>query len=433
MIIPNVQVEDQGEYICRTFNDRAAIANTVALTVQAEPNFTIPLVDKHMDNKADVTWTCEAFGIPDVNYTWFKNGDQLITEELEPEDRDRYKIQDNVLTIKYLDPKRDPGMYQCKAKNQLKARYSSAQLRVLSMKPSFKKFPLESETYAAEGGNVTIKCNPEAAPKPKFVWRKDNIVIGSGGKRRILPNGNLIMNHVSRDDAGIYTCAASNMYGQDESRGRLIVLHSPRLVEGLQPRIQMSVRSNLALRCQADSEDLLDVAYIWKHNGIRIRDVDVMSSNNRLFMDRGFLNIENASFAEGGDYECIVKSAVGQITSRSHVIVEGPPGPPGGVQVITVQQNSATIQWTDGSANGRPVIYYKITGRTNWNSTWHVIATNIQPREIDRYTGRKETMLEAKLTPWSVYEFRVTAVNYLGKSTSSAFSTFCICLSIPRL
>jgi hypothetical protein len=34
------------------------------------------------------------------------------------------------------------------------------------------------ETYAAEGGNITIICNPEAAPRPKFVWKKDGNVIG---------------------------------------------------------------------------------------------------------------------------------------------------------------------------------------------------------------------------------------------------------------
>lgn len=47
---------------------------------------------------------------------------------------------------------------------------------------------------------------------------------GSGGHRRILENGNLVINSVSRDDEGVYTCTASNNLGMDESRGRLIVL-----------------------------------------------------------------------------------------------------------------------------------------------------------------------------------------------------------------
>lgn len=143
---------------------------------------------------------------------------------LDPEDRGRINIRDNVLTINYLNDKRDPGMYQCQASNTLKTRYSSAQLRVLAFQPSFKKNPVESETYAAEGGNVTIKCNPEAAPRPQFIWKKDGIEIGSGGHRRIFENGNLLISPVSRDDEGIYTCAASNELGLAESNGRLIVL-----------------------------------------------------------------------------------------------------------------------------------------------------------------------------------------------------------------
>lgn len=131
LIIPHVNVEDQGEYVCRVYNDRLSIENSVRLTIQAAPNFTIPLVDKHMDNRGELTWTCEAFGIPDVSYSWFRNGQLLDMQTLPPDDIDRYSIQDNVLNIKYLDPEKDSGMYQCRARNQLKTVYSSAQLRVL--------------------------------------------------------------------------------------------------------------------------------------------------------------------------------------------------------------------------------------------------------------------------------------------------------------
>lgn len=83
---------------------------------------------------------------------------------------------------------------------------------------------MEFETYAAEGGNVTIKCNPEAAPRPKFTWKKDGNVIASGGHIRIFDNGNLFISQVSRHSEGVYTCVASNELGIDESKGRLVVL-----------------------------------------------------------------------------------------------------------------------------------------------------------------------------------------------------------------
>ncbi|KAL1110582.1 hypothetical protein AAG570_008110 [Ranatra chinensis] len=416
LIIPHVQVEDQGEYVCRSSNERAAIEHSVVLSIQAEPNFTIPLTDKHMDNNADLTWTCEAFGIPDVTYTWFRNGQLLKVEDLPPEDRDRYSVQDNVLTIRYLDPKRDPAMYQCQAKNILKIKYSSAQLRVLSLKPNFKKRPLEPETYAGEGGNVTINCNPEAAPQPKFMWKKDNILIGSGGRRRILDNGNLVISPVSRDDEGIYTCNAQNMYGSDESKGKLIVLR-PSLVENLPARIVTSVGKNVFLQCKANSEELLDTAYIWTHNGLRLKSGD--HHDTKIKVDGGNLAIYNISFFEAGDYECTVQSAVGKGSTMSHVVVDGPPGPPGGVQVVEITTRSAVLRWTDGASNGKTITHYSISGRTQWNKKWFKIADGITAHEIDRYNGRKEARLENVLTPYSSYEFQIQASNSLGTGIPS--------------
>ena len=56
----------------------------------------------HVDERDDLTWTCEAFGIPDVEYEWLKNGDPISKEDdqLAPEDRGRYEIRDNVLIIR---------------------------------------------------------------------------------------------------------------------------------------------------------------------------------------------------------------------------------------------------------------------------------------------------------------------------------------------
>lgn len=132
-------------------------------------------------------------------------------------------------------------MYQCRAQNQLKAVYSSSQLRVLSMKPSFHKHPLESEIYAIYNGNTTIICDPEAAPRPKFQWKKDGNIIGAGGHRRILPTGTLIISPTSRDDEGVYSCVASNAYGTDESKARVIVLRKFDIANGINYRLTLSL------------------------------------------------------------------------------------------------------------------------------------------------------------------------------------------------
>ena len=72
------------------------------LSIQSRPVFTISIGDMHVDEKDDLTWTCEAFGIPDVKYEWMKNGRTISKrpEELAVEDRDRYEIRDNILIIR---------------------------------------------------------------------------------------------------------------------------------------------------------------------------------------------------------------------------------------------------------------------------------------------------------------------------------------------
>lgn len=56
----------------------------------------------HVDERDDLTWTCEAFGIPDVEYEWLKNAEPIAKsdDKLAPEDRGRYEIRDNVLIIR---------------------------------------------------------------------------------------------------------------------------------------------------------------------------------------------------------------------------------------------------------------------------------------------------------------------------------------------
>lgn len=77
-----------------------------------------------------LVWSCEAFGKPDVSYTWLRNGEELIPERMDMSERSRYRIKDNVLTIDDA-VESDEGMYQCKASNHFGSAYSTGELRVI--------------------------------------------------------------------------------------------------------------------------------------------------------------------------------------------------------------------------------------------------------------------------------------------------------------
>jgi len=480
LIIPRVKVQDQGEYICTAKNDKVTIKAPLKLSIQSRPVFTINIGDQYVDENDEIIWTCEAFGIPDVTYAWLRNGKPLITDpdKIAPEDRGRFEARDNVLKIRQVQKERDEGMYQCMAKNDLDKRYSSGQLKVLTLPPSFIKRPLDERIYAAEQGNVTIHCEPEAAPLPNITWYHKGNRLGSGGKIEIYANGNLQITNLNSADDGQYECVATNKYGSARSRTLLIIMAGPTFTAGQKPlpRIVANKGKTIDLRCKALADDKLDRAYHWRLNGILLQFVEDYekqrilelknAGSSRISLKRrnreqisfpslntrnqhltnqwmnvgenyknkgtgdfqkfrraardGDMRILNISIAESGTYECGVETAVGTIYATSDVIVHAPPGPPGGVTAVELSSNSGTVVWTDGAFYGYRIDNYRIEGRTDHNQTWIMLADNIAGEDIkyqgqrQEIDGRRQYRLINKLSPWAAYSFRVAGYNILG-------------------
>ena len=83
-----------------------------------------------MDLGNDLTWQCIASGLPSVEYSWYRNAEPLIIDDLLESQRERFSISNNVLTINNVSPE-DEAMYQCGAENIHAIHFSTAQLRVL--------------------------------------------------------------------------------------------------------------------------------------------------------------------------------------------------------------------------------------------------------------------------------------------------------------
>ena len=74
-------------------------------------------------------------------------------------------------------------------------------------------------------------------------------------------------------DTGTFTCEAANEYGKAESSGRLIVKQGPTFSSGVKPnpRVIAKIGDSVQLRCRAEADQLLDMAYSWRLNGLLIR------------------------------------------------------------------------------------------------------------------------------------------------------------------
>ena len=82
----------------------------------------------------------------------------------------------------------------------------------------------ETNQNALINTRVEITCNPTGEPKPTISWLFGAMHLQGNGKYRILPNGNLIIRNVTKDDSGEYTCKASNKLGEAYRKGFLNVL-----------------------------------------------------------------------------------------------------------------------------------------------------------------------------------------------------------------
>ena len=117
-------------------------------------------------------------------------------------------------------------------------------------------------------------------------------------------------------------------------------MRGPVFTEVPPPRILTTVGQTEQLRCLASAEGILDLAYVWKHNGITLRfDLPIHfhdtleAAHYSRSKEGGHLEINNITLSQAGEYECVAKTSVGRITAKTSLFVYGPPGAVGGVQV----------------------------------------------------------------------------------------------------
>lgn len=431
LMIPRARIEDDGEYICRASSEGESLSKSIRISVQAAPRFTMPLEDQVLGEREPLVWECEAFGLPKVIYSWFKNGQEINMARLSPLDFGRFQIKENILTIDSVQKERDQGMYQCRATNQHGEAYSSAQLRIFNLRPTVEKNPMPLDLHAMVDQNVTLPCYVEAIPRPIISWRK----LGSQEDRsrmRVTANGLLQITRVRVGDAGTYQCTAENNLGSITTKTALIVKPSPVIVDPL-PRVDLVTFGDplKILACDVQTDYDLEITHVWLKNGLPI-DFEELTIASRLSkIESGKLVIKNVTYIDQANYTCQAKTSIGYVEKTGTLLVRGPPDQCGAVNADKLTQSSALISWTDGSDHLSRIIFNSIEGRTNHNSSWQILASNISANLVRMpnqspislvHSGfsRKSFQLNNVLLPFSTYEFRVAATNELGEGPWSA-------------
>ncbi|XP_071514949.1 uncharacterized protein [Panulirus ornatus] len=116
-----------------------------------------------------------------------------------------------------------------------------------------------------EGEGVTLLCSVRADPPVyNITWLHNGRILSVGGRRWMRDNASLVISPVSRGDAGLYTCLASNREGDGHSNAVLIrVTHPPYCTGSPESHLVVPSNTSVTLTCRVEAVPM-DLKFTWK-------------------------------------------------------------------------------------------------------------------------------------------------------------------------
>ncbi|CAF98159.1 unnamed protein product, partial [Tetraodon nigroviridis] len=425
LVIPTPSSSDTGSYVCEASlsNSTGRPAEAAAhLTVIEPPSLRIqPQRETFAELDRTVDIPCQATGVPQPRVEWFKDA-VPVSKLANP----RYKITAATgLTVRRVQPG-DGGIFQCLARNAAGETQASTQLLVSGAAPTFTSPP--SDQTVTDGNRALFTCQTSGAPKPAITWRKGLQVLASGSVQvprfTLLQSGGLEIQPISFQDSGAYTCIASNSEGSINATATLTVMK--RTVISVPPVDQRVIKGTTAtLNCNATHDPRVTISFRWERG-----DKPVLpTSGGRVSVRQGALTIGQTWSGDIGDYTCTVTSAAGNDSHTARLeVIELPHSP----RSLTARLNdsdsrSVLLSWLrpfDGNSplfSLRAGALRKHLGETLsvanlcvfcLDSPWKVSLSEVDPAVTETPVGG--------LTPARTYQFRLCAVNQVGRGQYSA-------------
>uniref|UniRef100_A0A668AGD9 Receptor-type tyrosine-protein phosphatase F n=1 Tax=Myripristis murdjan TaxID=586833 RepID=A0A668AGD9_9TELE len=377
---------------------------------QSLPVFGLPSFVKSPEDQTGISggvasFVCQATGEPKPRITWMKKGKKVSSQRFEVIEFD--DGAGSVLRIQPLRTHRDEAIYECTATNSVGEINTSAKLTVLEENQIPHGFPtidMGPQLKVVERTRTaTMLCAASGNPDPEISWFKDMLPVdinSSNGRMKQLRSGALQIENSEESDQGKYECVAMNSAGTRYSSPANLYVR----VRRVPPRFSIPPTNHevmpggsVNLTCVAVGSPMPYVKWMMGS--------EELTKEEEMPVGRNVLEVTN--IRESANYTCVAISSLGMIEATAQVAVKALPKPPTSLIVTETTATSVTLTWDSG--NPEPVSYYMIQYRAKSSDNGF--------QEVDGVATTRYSI--GGLSPYSEYEFRVMAVNNIGRGPPS--------------
>ncbi|XP_073873601.1 receptor-type tyrosine-protein phosphatase delta isoform X46 [Macaca fascicularis] len=386
---------------------------TFFLRTDAEtpPRFTRTPVDQTGVSGGVASFICQATGDPRPKIVWNKKGKKVSNQRFEVIEFD--DGSGSVLRIQPLRTPRDEAIYECVASNNVGEISVSTRLTVLREDQIPRGFPtidMGPQLKVVERTRTaTMLCAASGNPDPEITWFKDFLPVdtsNNNGRIKQLRSGGtpirgaLQIEQSEESDQGKYECVATNSAGTRYSAPANLYVR----VRRVPPRFSIPPTNHeimpggsVNITCVAVGSPMPYVKWML--------GAEDLTPEDDMPIGRNVLELNDVR--QSANYTCVAMSTLGVIEAIAQITVKALPKPPGTPIVTESTATSITLTWDSG--NPEPVSYYIIQ---------HKPKNSEEPyKEIDGVATTRYSV--AGLSPYSDYEFRVVAVNNIGRGPPS--------------
>ncbi|NXI91541.1 PTPRD phosphatase, partial [Psophia crepitans] len=384
----------------------------------APPKFTRTPVDQTGVSGGVASFICQATGDPRPKIVWNKKGKKVSNQRFEVLEFD--DGSGSVLRIQPLRTPRDEAIYECVASNSVGEISVSTRLTVLREDQIPRGFPtidMGPQLKVVERTRTaTMLCAASGNPDPEITWFKDFLPVdtsNNNGRIKQLRSesiggtpirGALQIELSEESDQGKYECVATNSAGTRYSAPANLYVRELREVRRVPPRFSIPPTNHeimpggsVNITCVAVGSPMPYVKWML--------GAEDLTPEDDMPIGRNVLELNDVR--QSANYTCVAMSTLGVIEAIAQITVKALPKPPGTPVVTESTATSITLTWDSG--NPEPVSYYIIQ---------HKPKNSEEPyKEIDGVATTRYSV--AGLSPYSEYEFRVVAVNNIGRGPPS--------------